>query len=192
MEYIKSNNFTAKQMDQRLLQGYYDDAVEQGYNGTKKEFLVQLGKVVMALTNNELHRLIGSGSISSDQLSPDIVSMILKGGNAQVSLAVPNSSPVIVAVQEVGGTDYDVYQKAFSNVSTDTMVTIPLQASEIISVEGTIKVYNSQSKLLSTFLVPTKSIDVSYSEAKLNIDTSSIWDEAVASIQYTIYVKYIQ
>ena len=192
MDYIKSNNFTAKQMDQRLLQGYYDDAVEQGYNGTKKEFLVQLGKVVMALTNNELHKLIGSESISRDQLSPDVVSMILKGGNAQVSLAVPNSSPVIVAVQEVGGTDYDVYQKAFSNVSTDTMVTIPLQANEIISVEGTIKVYDSQSKLLSTFLVPTKSIDVSYSEAKLNIDTSSIWDEAVASIQYTIYAKYIQ
>lgn len=192
MEYIKSNNFTAKQMDQRLLQGYYDDAVEQGYTGTKKEFLVQLGKIVMALTNNELHKLIGSGSISSDQLSPDVVSMILKGGNAKVPLAVPNSSPVIVAVQEVGGTDHDVYQKAFNNVSTDTTVTIPLQANEIISVEGTIKVYNSQSKLLSTFLVPTKSIDVSYSEDKLNIDTSSIWDEAVASIQYTIYAKYIQ
>ena len=37
-----SRYFTCEQIDERLLQGYYDDAVAAGYEGTKEEFLEEL------------------------------------------------------------------------------------------------------------------------------------------------------
>ena len=41
-----SKYYTCEQIDQRLLQGYYDDAVAAGYNGTKDEFVSGLNNVV--------------------------------------------------------------------------------------------------------------------------------------------------
>lgn len=41
MDY-NSKYFTCEQIDQRLLQGYYDDVVEKGFEGTKEEFLLKL------------------------------------------------------------------------------------------------------------------------------------------------------
>lgn len=38
----RSKYFTAEDIDQRLLQGYYDDAVQGGYSGTKEEFISNL------------------------------------------------------------------------------------------------------------------------------------------------------
>lgn len=38
----RSKYFTAEEIDQRLLQGYYDDAVNNGYTGTKENFLSDL------------------------------------------------------------------------------------------------------------------------------------------------------
>ena len=41
-----SKYYTCEQIDQRLLQGYYDDAVAAGYNGTKDEFVSGLNRAV--------------------------------------------------------------------------------------------------------------------------------------------------
>ena len=41
-----SKYYTCEQIDQRLLQGYYDDAVAAGYNGTKDEFISGLNNAV--------------------------------------------------------------------------------------------------------------------------------------------------
>ena len=41
-----SKYYTCEQIDQRLLQGYYDDAVAAGYKGTKDEFVSGLNNVV--------------------------------------------------------------------------------------------------------------------------------------------------
>ena len=41
-----SKYYTCEQIDQRLLQGYYDDAVAAGYNGTKDEFISGLNRAV--------------------------------------------------------------------------------------------------------------------------------------------------
>ena len=41
-----SKYYTCEQIDQRLLQGYYDDAVAAGYNGTKDEFVSGLNNAV--------------------------------------------------------------------------------------------------------------------------------------------------
>lgn len=46
LEYYISKHFTAEQIDKRLLQGTYDDAVSNGYNGTKEEFLTQLANLI--------------------------------------------------------------------------------------------------------------------------------------------------
>lgn len=42
-----SKHYTCEEIDQRLLQGYYDDAVENGYTGTLKEFWA----MVLSITN---------------------------------------------------------------------------------------------------------------------------------------------
>ena len=67
--YYSSKHFTAEQMDQRLLQGYYDDAVEAGYQGTKDEFVDQLVRLVTALTNNEIGSLIEDGAITTTKIA---------------------------------------------------------------------------------------------------------------------------
>lgn len=68
-KYYSSKHFTAEQMDQRLLQGYYDDAVEAGYQGTKDEFVDQLVRLVTALTNNEIGSLIEDGAITTTKIA---------------------------------------------------------------------------------------------------------------------------
>lgn len=45
-EFYTSKHYTAEQIDQRLLQGTYDDAVEAGYPGTKEQFLNHLASMV--------------------------------------------------------------------------------------------------------------------------------------------------
>ena len=42
----KSKYYTCEQIDQRLLQGYYDDAVAAGYTGTKAQYLAGLLKAI--------------------------------------------------------------------------------------------------------------------------------------------------
>lgn len=54
-EYYSSKHFTAEQIDQRLLQGTYDDAVEAGYPGTKEEYMAQQAKMVSSSPVSELH-----------------------------------------------------------------------------------------------------------------------------------------
>ena len=46
MEEYVSKYYEAAQIDQRLLQGYYDDAVQAGYRGTKAQFLENLAKLI--------------------------------------------------------------------------------------------------------------------------------------------------
>ena len=51
-----SKYFTAEEIDQRLLQGYYDDAVKAGYTGTKQQLLTSIIK--------SLYHTVLSGSIN--------------------------------------------------------------------------------------------------------------------------------
>lgn len=61
----KSKYFTAEEIDQRLLQGYYDDAVEKGYTGTKENFLSDL---LSSLSNsNKISGVIHIGEFSNIQ-----------------------------------------------------------------------------------------------------------------------------
>lgn len=90
----KSKHYTCEEIDQRLLQGYYDDAVQRGYSGTKEDFIDMVltivnkvdkvpGKVLTTndFTNELKEKLdtllsittIGSGlSLSDGQLSVTI------------------------------------------------------------------------------------------------------------------------
>lgn len=54
-----SKYYSAEQVDQRLLQGYYDDVVEKGYNGTKEEFL------------NTVVDLVNSNILVNNKINPD-------------------------------------------------------------------------------------------------------------------------
>lgn len=41
-----SKHYTCEQIDQRLLEGYYDDAVAAGYTGSKAQYLAGLLKAI--------------------------------------------------------------------------------------------------------------------------------------------------
>ena len=60
-----SKHYTCEQIDQRLLQGYYDDAVEAGYNGTIEQFqedlLAALGISANGLDAGDVNILPGTG-----------------------------------------------------------------------------------------------------------------------------------
>lgn len=45
-EFYNSKHFTAEDIDVRLLEGYYVDAVQAGYPGTKEQFLKQLANTI--------------------------------------------------------------------------------------------------------------------------------------------------
>lgn len=53
LEFHTSEHYTAPEIDQRLLQGYYDDAVAAGYPGTKDQFLGQLANMISAHAGGE-------------------------------------------------------------------------------------------------------------------------------------------
>lgn len=50
----KSKYYTADQIDRRLLQGYFDDAVAAGYQGNRAEFLNQLVGLLSRATINAM------------------------------------------------------------------------------------------------------------------------------------------
>ena len=50
----KSKYYTCEQIDQRLLQGYYDDAVAAGYTGSKAQYLAGLLKAINYAANPTL------------------------------------------------------------------------------------------------------------------------------------------
>lgn len=68
-----TSKYTAEEIDQRLLQGYYDDVVSRGYTGSKEEFLTQLNNIITNLTNNTLDKLIANGSITTSKLDDGCV-----------------------------------------------------------------------------------------------------------------------
>ena len=49
-----SKYYTCEQIDQRLLQGYYDDAVAAGYTGSKSQYLAELLKAINYFANPTL------------------------------------------------------------------------------------------------------------------------------------------
>lgn len=53
LEFHTSEHYTAPEIDQRLLQGYYDDVVAAGYPGTKEQFLGQLANIISAHAGGE-------------------------------------------------------------------------------------------------------------------------------------------
>ena len=88
LEFHTSEHYTAPEIDQRLLQGYYDDAVAAGYPGTKEQFLGQLANMISAHAGGEREPLgdvklvlstgdaeIAAGSITTDKIADLAVTM---------------------------------------------------------------------------------------------------------------------
>lgn len=63
-EYL-SKHYTVEQIDQRLLQGWYDDVKAAGYAGTKQQF-DQMVKTVLADFNNKVSKVEGKGLSTND------------------------------------------------------------------------------------------------------------------------------
>lgn len=64
MEYL-SKYYTVEQIDQRLLQGFYDDVKAAGYTGTKTQFDQTLATVLLNF-NNKVDKVVGKGLSTND------------------------------------------------------------------------------------------------------------------------------
>ncbi len=61
----RSNYFTAEEIDQRLLQGYYDDAVKAGYKGTIDSFKSNLAKIGKLGDELDILKIIDNSSLNN-------------------------------------------------------------------------------------------------------------------------------
>ena len=61
----RSKYFTAEEIDQRLLQGYYDDAVKAGYKGTVDSFKSNLAKIGKLGDELDIVKTIDNGSLNN-------------------------------------------------------------------------------------------------------------------------------
>lgn len=64
-EYYNSKYYSCEEIDRRLLQGTYDDAVKAGYTGTKEQFdslLARLENNILAIELKDNGKLVASYS----------------------------------------------------------------------------------------------------------------------------------
>lgn len=74
-----SKYFTAEEIDQRLLQGYYDDAVSNGFKGSFEDFKSLLAKIPKIESNSE--------SINAIKVNINELSTALAEGDFMVAIS---------------------------------------------------------------------------------------------------------
>ena len=84
-----SKHYTCEQIDERLLQGYYDDAVEAGYNGTLEQFqvdlLAALGISANGLDAGDVNIPPGTG-LESSKLQAALAEIVTKSNQTNQAL----------------------------------------------------------------------------------------------------------
>lgn len=122
-----SKYYTCEQIDERLLQGYYDDAVANGFTGNKAEFwekILSIPGVITALDSlrndlktryDELNNNIQSYKAASDDLSSAFTKLRLDL-NAEIGRSKNADQNII---------------NMFSNVNTELAKIQPLTEEEV-------------------------------------------------------------
>ena len=110
-EYYSSKHFTAEQIDQRLLQGTYDDAVDSGYPGTREEFNRQVATMVSS-----------SGHSTGDQEVDNAYTKVINEAIRKVPQTLTESEKA-QARTNIGAVSSDDVSTAIANAITNTLNT---------------------------------------------------------------------
>lgn len=91
-----SKYYTCEQIDQRLLQGYFDDIVEAGYTGTKAQYLAGLLKAI----NYSANPNISAEKVVYDPASSGLSAKNVKAAIDKLSSKVSDLENRLVVLRE--------------------------------------------------------------------------------------------
>jgi len=132
MSIYNSKYFTNEQIDQRLLQNYYDDAVTAGYTGTKKEFLESLVYTLNEHTPSEGIGMALYYSIDGGEVTFTITRRLTNCNSSSNTTSVSLNTPYTTTITAKAG-----YTLGLVTVTMDgTDITSSVYSNGIITIQN--------------------------------------------------------
>ena len=163
-----SKYYTCEQIDQRLLEGYYDDAVAAGYTGSKAQYLAGLLKAINYAANPTL---------TADKVvyDPAISGLTSKNVKAAIDELANKKFDKDSVVQELGDADDKVMsQKVVTDNLTELQNTVfPLEVS--LSIDKHLLEYTgSEQSIKATYSIKRKGSPFTPTSLALSVDGSLV------------------
>lgn len=176
-----SKYYTCEQIDQRLLEGYYDDAVAAGYTGSKAQYLAGLLKAINYAANPTLtaDKVVYDPAISG-LTSKNVKAAIdelanKKADKAAVDAELAKKFDKVSVVQETGtATDKVMSQKVVTDNLIELQNTVfPLEVS--LSIDKPLLEYTgSEQSIKATYSIKRKGSPITPTALALSVDGSLV------------------
>ena len=163
-----SKYYTCEQIDQRLLEGYYDDAVAAGYTGSKAQYLAGLLKAINYAANPTLtaDKVVYNQAISG---------LTHKNVQGAIDELANNKFDKDSVVQELGDAEDKVMsQKVVTDNLTELQNTVfPLEVS--LSIDKHLLEYTgSEQSIKATYSIKRKGSPITPTALALSVDGSLV------------------
>ena len=179
----KSKYYTCEQIDQRLLEGYYDDAVAAGYTGSKAQYLAGLLKAINYAANPTLT----ADKVVYNQAISGLTHKNVQGAIDELANKKFDKDSV---VQELGDADDKVMsQKVVTDNLTELQNTVfPLEVS--LSIDKHLLEYTgSEQSIKATYSIKRKGSPITPTALALSVDGSLVSIDVKQADTVTIKVN---
>lgn len=163
-----SKYYTCEQIDQRLLEGYYDDAVAAGYTGSKSQYLAGLLKAINYAANPTLT----ADKVVYNQAISGLTHKNVQGAIDELANKKFDKGSV---VQELGDDEDKVMsQKVVTDNLTELQNTVfPLEVS--LSIDKHLLEYTgSEQSIKATYSIKRKGLPFTPTALALSVDGSLV------------------
>ena len=163
-----SKYYTCEQIDQRLLEGYYDDAVAAGYTGSKAQYLAGLLKAINYAANPTLT----ADKVVYNQAISGLTHKNVQGAIDELANKKFDKDSV---VQELGDAEDKVMsQKVVTDNLTELQNTVfPLEVS--LSLDKPLLEYTgSEQSIKATYSIKRKGSPITPTALALSVDGSLV------------------
>ena len=163
-----SKYYTCEQIDQRLLEGYYDDAVAAGYTGSKAQYLAGLLKAI----NYSANPTLTADKVVYNQAISGLTHKNVQGAIDELANKKFDKDSV---VQESGDAEDKVMsQKVVTDNLTELQNTVfPLEVS--LSIDRHLLEYTgSEQSIKATYSIKRKGLPFTPTSLALSVDGSRV------------------
>ena len=178
-----SKYYTCEQIDQRLLEGYYDDAVSAGYTGSKAQYLADLLKAI----NYSANPTLTADKVVYNQAISGLTHKNVQGAIDELANKKFDKDSV---VQELGDADDKVMsQKVVTDNLTELQNTVfPLEVS--LSIDKHLLEYTgSEQSIKATYSIKRKGSPFTPTALALSVDGSLVSIDVKQADTVTIKVN---
>ena len=178
-----SKYYTCEQIDQRLLEGYYDDAVAAGYTGSKAQYLAGLLKAINYAANPTLT----ADKVVYNQAISGLTHKNVQGAIDELANKKFDKDSV---VQELGDAEDKVMsQKVVTDNLTELQNTVfPLEVS--LSIDKHLLEYTgSEQSIKATYSIKRKGSPITPTSLALSVDGSLVSIDVKQADTVTIKVN---